>query len=342
MKRNRMEIIFMLVACFAANLTFAQDNRSLLFTSALNRDLNQVKWGKEFKGGDPIFGFLRINHTENSSLENVKGFSTLNDDGSRSVTCEIRYGAPGESFDGSFSWSINATEQRLSQDFFAFTIVPNSTTMTTNKMPYFLLRVLQGREGKKVNINVSIQGHGNEQDFAVTDSFVLDLTGGMGQYAEMWKPYAELEAKQQAETSAQQQLQDQQNAAAAAKAKQDEIAAEAKVPLPEDKWNDPKLNQEIKSLISEYLGKGYVVYKIIIPNRDYTYNKNDLGILMSRSLDFWVGYKNPEGDCLLSNKFFVIAQHITGGQFSKNSVDTYHSINRKGWYQPCSKLSGGN
>jgi hypothetical protein len=341
MKRLKHRILLVVMVLMATNLAIAQENRSLLFTTALNRDMNAVRWSKEFKGGDPIFGVLRINKTENSNLENVKGFSTLNDDGTRVMTCEIKYGPVDDSFEGSFTWSINVNEQRLANDFFAFTIIPNTTAMTSNKMPYLLLHALQGKNGKKVRIYVAIQGKGNEQDFSVSDIFVLDLTGGMGAYEEMWKPYGELEAKQQADASTQQQQQNQSDAAKAEKAKQDEIAAEAKVALPVDKWNEPKLNAEIKTLMQDHLGKDYAVYKIIIPNNDFYYKKNDLGILMSRTLEFWVGYKNPSGDCLLSNKFYIIAEHITGGQFSKNRVEAIQSTSRRGWYQPCTKLTAG-
>src|SRR6185295_14341927 len=81
-----------------------QENRTLYFTKELKADMSQVKYEKVFKGGDPIYGLLVINKTENSSLENVRPFSSVNDQGARGMIIEMSYGELDQAFDGQYAW----------------------------------------------------------------------------------------------------------------------------------------------------------------------------------------------------------------------------------------------
>lgn len=272
-----------------AELIFTNDASALKNASSL-RDSKELA---VFSASDPVWGVLRTN----GKFPDVSGFTRLKD-GNRVVTVVIldyKDVGPGPKFYPMDSVDIRLSSEDLAKQTFTFVVIPNSFDRSA---PAFEKLIDKFKDAGKGRALVAVRVDPDNEENTIRSGFYVDLSKGLGQYAD-WQT----------------QLNSSYAANAAEREKPLIATRTAFFAAYRSKLTDPAFDKKFPAWWKAHMDAQAQLIRANTASLDWSFVRNDVGIVQSKRVTVLYAYRRTDsGKCFIEWQQFGY-ESLGGGAF---------------------------
>ncbi|MGQ0762016.1 MAG: hypothetical protein ACT4OT_08370 [Acidobacteriota bacterium] len=191
----------------------------------------------------------------------------------------------------------------------------------------------------------------NFENIDATELIFHGLSYAFGDNIELKLSYKNMDTGNEVELRPQIDLRDRDNsrwkkladaidAQKAARKRQQQLAASETEPLPSSLLNDPATEKEVFELAQAQFRDTHRVYKVALIDRDWSYYRNEFGIVTGRgSRVAFLMKRIANSECEVHYTMYAKQDHIAGGRFSRTMLRWRDNTND---WKPvkCQKFTG--
>lgn len=291
MKTFAFSLFTVILILFFQSIAFSQDDAVRMFISTeLKGDPAQMPEAEELRPGDAVYFVVKVNYK--FTLGDLASTDPKTGKKNIYVCFDMNSYKVGEVCTGILKSPVS--EQDLAAKSAVLTLVPATNDMNAGNIDFIrkMLDMIDSKLGQDFDLRITYKNYDNQKSASFKAPF------SMTNYDKSrWYEYNRMFVNQETSAQIQKEL--------------------ATTTVPQAAMHDPALERQLLAAAQDLFGSTNKIYKAVFISRDWTYGKNEFGILMSR--DAYVAIMRKEtatGDCFVDQRLYAKQEFLTGNNWA--------------------------
>lgn len=272
-------------------MVLAQDDAVRMFISTeLKGDPAQMPEAEELRPGDAVYFVVKVNYK--FTLGDLASTDPKTGKKNIYVCFDMNSYKVGEVCTGILKSPVS--EQDLAAKAAELTLVPATNDMNAGNIDFIrkMLDMIDSKLGQDFDLRITYKNYDNQKSASFKAPF------SMTNYDKSrWYEYNRMFVNQETSAQIQKEL--------------------ATTTVPQAAMHDPALERQLLAAAQDLFGSTNKIYRAVFISGDWTYEKNDFGILMSRAAYVAIMRKETAtNNCFVDQRLYAKQEFLTGNNWA--------------------------
>jgi hypothetical protein len=284
--------ILALVFIFPAHIHAQSDIVRMSLSTELKSDPEQMNEAETINAGDPVYFVIKLNPKYKYTLGDMASTDPKTGEKNVFICFDMNSYKVGEVCSGILKSPVS--EQDLNRKSAVYTLIPAANDMNAENIKTIrqILDGIDSKLGQDFDLRITYKNFDNQK----SASFKAPIS--MANYDKSrWHDYNSQFANREAVAQKQKELDT--------------------TVVPQAGMHDPVAEKELLAAAQSLFGTSSKIYKAVITSSQWTYEKNDYGILLSRAVYVSIMRKETaSGNCFVDNRLYAKQEFLSGNNWA--------------------------